>query len=73
MACTNRQDIFFCVVLIEAMCSIYVFEIKDTEHFGFIQFYTDNGSVEPKQTFVLEFFEALKLRPNPVHMGFSVN
>ena len=32
--------------------------MKNIEYFGFIQFYTDNGSVGPKNTFVLVFFEA---------------
>ena len=44
--------------------------MKDIGHFGFIQFYTDNGSVEPKKTFVLVFFEALELRQKLVHTGF---
>ena len=44
--------------------------MKNIEHFGFIQFYTDNGSVEIKKTFVLVFFEALELSQKLVHMGF---
>ena len=34
------------------------------------RFYTDNGSVEPKKTFVLVFIEALELRQKVVYMGF---
>ena len=40
------------------------------EHFGFIQFYTDNQSVEPKQTFVLVFCGQLELRQKLVHAEF---
>ena len=32
--------------------------MKDIEHFGFIQFYTDNWSVEQNKSFVFWFFEA---------------
>ena len=44
--------------------------MENIEHFGFIQFYTDNRSVEPKQTFVLVFCEQLELRQKLVHVGF---
>ena len=44
--------------------------MEDIEHFGFIQFYMDNWSVEPKQTFVLVFCEQLELRQKLVHTGF---
>ena len=36
--------------------------MDNIEHFGLIQFYTDNWSVEPKQTYVLVFCGQLKLR-----------
>ena len=35
--------------------------MEDIEHFGFIQFYTDNQSVEPKQTFGLVFCDYSRL------------
>ena len=44
--------------------------MKDIEHFGFIQFYIDDQSVEPKQTFVLVFCEQLELRQKLVHGEF---
>ena len=44
--------------------------MEDIEYLGFIQFYTDNQSVEPKQTFVLLFREQLKLRQKLVHAEF---
>ena len=42
----------------------------DIEHFGFIQFYKDNWSVQRKKTIVFLFFEAFKLRQDLVNMGF---
>ena len=44
--------------------------MEDIDHFGFIQYYTDNRTVEPKQTFVFVFSEQLKLRQKLVHVGF---
>ena len=65
----NRQDIIFVYFLLKPYVR-YVFEMENIEHFGFIQFYTDNWSVEPKQTFVLVFCGQLKLRQKLVHVGF---
>ena len=44
--------------------------MEDIEHFGFIQFYTENQSVEPRETFVLVSCEHLELRQKLVYVGF---
>ena len=44
--------------------------MEDIDHFGFIQFYTDKGSVELQQTFVFVFCEQLELRQKLVHAEF---
>ena len=54
--------------------SMYLVCISDGRYYvlAFIQFHTDNRSLEPKKTFVLLFCEQLELRQKLVHMGFLV-
>ena len=57
----QKRYIIFVYFLLKP-CVQYVFEMEDIGHFGFIEFYTDKQSVEPKKTFVLVFSEQLELR-----------
>ena len=53
---------------------MYLVCISDGRYYvlAFIQFDTDNRSLEPKKTFVLLFCEEPKLRQKLVHVGFLV-
>ena len=56
------------------MPNLYSVCIWDQKYWvlAFIQFHTDNWSLEPKKTFVLLFCEQLELRQKLVQVGFLV-